>query len=93
MPAQRNAQPRLGIHFILTDDAALATEVEGNHILVGSPTGSFRVIYHWQPGASRLTLETEWWSRASLPQLARLRARAWRLANDAATELGWFKDA
>ena len=93
MPAQRNAQPRLGIHFILTHDANLATEVEGNRILVGSSNGAFRVIYQRLPGTSQLILETEWWSRASLPHLARLRAPAWRLANDAAIALGWFKDA
>jgi hypothetical protein len=92
MPARANAQPRLGIHFILTDDANLITEIEGDRIRVGSPNGSFRVIYLRRPGASQLALETEWWSRASLPHLARLRARAWRLANDAAIELGWFKD-
>jgi hypothetical protein len=92
MPARTNAQPRLGIHFILTDDADLITEIEGDRILVGSPNGSFRVIYLRTPGPSQLALETEW-CRSSLPHLARLRARAWRLANDAATKLGWFEDA
>ena len=93
MPAQRDARPRLGIPLILTDDADLSTEVNGNRILVRSPNGSFRVIYHLPSGASQLILGSEWWSRASLQRLARLRARAWRLANDAATELGWFEDA
>jgi hypothetical protein len=92
MPAQMNAQPRLGIHFIPADDGDLITEIEGDRILVGSSNGSFRVIYLRASGASQLALETEWWSRSSLPHLARLRARAWRLANDAATQLGWFKD-
>jgi hypothetical protein len=93
MPTRMNAQPRLGIHFIPTDDADLITEMEGDRIRVGSPNGSFRVTYYQPPGASQLILASEWWSRASLPHLARLRARAWRLANDAAAELGWFKDA
>ena len=93
MPAQTNARPWLGIHLILTDGTDLSTEVEGDSILVRAPNGSFRVVYNLPPGASQLILDSEWWSRASLPQLARLRAHAWRLANDAATELGWFKDA
>jgi hypothetical protein len=93
MPAQWNAQPRLVIHLWLTHDTDLITEVEGDRVLVGLPDGSFRVAYHQLPEVSQLILETEWWSRASLPQLARLRVRAWRIANDAATELGWFKDA
>jgi hypothetical protein len=93
MFTRTNAQPRLGIRLILTDGADLATDVEGNHVSVASPNGSFRVIYYRPPGASQLILLSEWWSKVSLPYLARLRARAWRLANDAATELGWFKDS
>ena len=91
MSARTNAQPRLGIHLILTDDLDLIIQVEGGRIVVRSPRGTFRVTYKKPLESSQLVLDSEWWSKGSLRSLVHLRARAWRLANDAATELGLAK--
>jgi len=83
--ARSNAQPSLGIRLII--------EVEGTHILVKSPEGSFTATYKKSPDSRWLILESEWWIKQTPVRLAKLRARAWRLANDAASEFDWFEVA
>jgi hypothetical protein len=93
MPANANARPWLGIHPLLLDDVSLVVETSGVRILVRATDGSFREIYKQAPDSAELTIESEWFSksRESRPlTLAHFRARAWRLANDKAVELGWF---
>lgn len=94
MSAQSNAQPWLGI-LLLADDLDLTAEViGGRRISLSALNGRFRAIYKEAPNFPQLVLETEWLpnERAAPVKLAHLRARAWRLANDTATALGWFKD-
>jgi hypothetical protein len=93
MLARTNAQRSLGIRPFLSHHLDLSVEVRGRYILVEIPGGNFRVVYAKSPDFPQLILESEWWSRHDPVRLARLRAHAWRLANDAASELGWFKDA
>ena len=92
MPSLTNAQPGLGIHLVPSDDLGLIVETEDAHVLVRTPRGGFRVTYKKSPDFPELVWESEWLSSAMKNSvgLAHLRARAWRLANDAANKLGWF---
>jgi len=92
MSARTNAQPWLGIRLLLTNDLDLIAEVSGPYILIRAPKGSFKATYKNSPDSRQLVLESEWFSngREKPIRLAHFRARAWRLANDTATELGWF---
>ena len=93
MSAHTNAQPWLGIRLLITDDLDLVVEVKGSEIIVRSRGGSFGVRYKRSPDVPQLFLKSEWLTddRESPIRLAHRRARAWRLANDAANEHGWFK--
>jgi hypothetical protein len=88
-----NAQHWLGIRFILADDLDLTAEVSGPFIVVRVPRGTFRATYKRSPGSHQLILVSEWFSngRISPLTLAHFRNRAWRLANNKAAELGWFR--
>jgi hypothetical protein len=89
MAARLNAQPRLGIRLIPINKLDLRVNVDARQILVATPTGSFRVTY--APNSIQLAVKSEWSNRTLSPaELGRLRLRAWRLANDAAHELGWL---
>jgi hypothetical protein len=80
-----NAQLSLGIRLL--------TDIQGDHILVTSPEGGFTATYTRSQDSRWLILESEWWVKQTPVRLAKLRARAWRLANDVASEFGWFKVA
>ena len=90
MSATTNAQLRLGIRLFINNDLGLTTEIDGPRISVKLQGGSFRVIYKKPLESSQLVLDSEWWREDSQRTLTHLRARAWRLANDTATKLGWF---
>jgi hypothetical protein len=93
MPNRTNAQPSLGIRLVVTQTLDLAVEVAGPCILVRTPEGNFRVTYRKSPDGRQLALDSEWGSdgKQSASTLAKFRIRAWRLANDTASELGWFE--
>jgi hypothetical protein len=94
MPADMNALPRLSIP-VMFDDLELIVELIDPHIVVRTPKGNFRVTYTKSADTPELVLESEWLSarKESPVRLAKFRARAWRLANDAATGCGWFDGA
>ena len=71
----------------------LTAEARGPYIFVRAPKGTFRATYKISPDSHQLVLESEWFSSGSEKPLTlvHLRARAWRLANDKAAELGWFE--
>jgi hypothetical protein len=93
MSSSMNAQPALGIRLAPSDDLGLIVEVDGSRVLVRTPRSGFQVTYKKSPGFPELVLESEWLSGGMKNSvgLAKFRARAWRLANDAANELGWFQ--
>lgn len=93
MPNRTNAQPSLGIRLIIAQTLDLVVEVDDPCILVRTPEGRFRVTYRKSPGSRQLVLDSEWGSDGaqSASALAKFRIRAWRLANDTASELGWFE--
>ena len=72
--------------------AAIQLDVRGGDIIVDLPGTSYTVTYH-KPGvspqllASYLPVKDD--PRTELTQ-AEFLARAWRLANDKARELGWI---
>jgi hypothetical protein len=92
MTTQRSARLLLGILPIASDDLDLIVEVSGSHILVQTAKGAFRVTYQKALDCPQLVVESEWCARRKQSQgtLAKLRRRAWRLANDTADKLGWF---
>jgi len=81
-----------GIRLLLANDVDLLVEAQPPFISVSSPGGHFRVTYKKPAGSPQLVLQSEWWSKGSLRNLAHLRARAWRLANNTAAQLGWFPE-
>jgi len=91
MPTPTNAQERLG-NRLENDDLGLVVETGLNHVLVRAPRGGFEVTYKKSPVFPQLVLESEWLTSGvrNSPRLAHFRARAWRLANDVASKLGWF---
>jgi hypothetical protein len=95
MSARTNAQPWPGARLLITNDLDRIVEVKGPEILVRSRAGKFGVTYKTSPDAPQLVLKSEWLTdgREDPIRLAHFRARAWRLANDAATECGWFNGA
>jgi hypothetical protein len=94
MPNRTNAQPPLGIRLIVTQTLDLVAEVDRPCILVRTPEGDFRVTYRRSPDGRQLVLDSEWGcdGKQSSNTLVKFRIRAWRLANDTATELGWFEE-
>ena len=84
--------PRADVRIPGGSMADLIVEVSGPYILIRAPKGSFKATYKNSPDSHQLVLESEWFSngREKPIRLAHFRARAWRLANDIATELGWF---
>jgi hypothetical protein len=95
MSAKSNAQSWLGIPLLANDLDITAELISGRRISISALNGRFRAIYKEAPNFPQLLLETEWLpnERAEPVKFAHLRARAWRLANDTARALGWFKDA
>jgi hypothetical protein len=92
MSVGTNARPWPGTRLLLANDVDLLVEPEAPFISVSSPGGGFRVTYKKPSESSQLVLQSEWWSKSSLRNLVRLRARAWRLANETAAQLGWFPE-
>ena len=91
MPSPTNARPGPGVR-LKNDDLGLVVETDAKHVLVGASRGGFEVSYKKSPVFPQLVLESEWLTSGvkNSPRLAHFRARAWRLANDVANELGWF---
>jgi hypothetical protein len=92
MPTPTSAQSSLGTQHFPSDDLGLIVEVDGSHVLVRTPRNGFRVTYKKSPVFLQLVLESEWLSSGMKNSfgLAKFRARAWSLANDAANKLGWL---
>jgi hypothetical protein len=68
----------------------LRVQVEDEGIIVALPGTTFRVVYHKTPDASGLVasaIQTD--KSAGMSQFDFL-ARAWRVANEKAKELGWI---
>lgn len=88
----QSARRSLGTRLVIAGELDLIVEVSGLDILVATPRGSFGVTYKKSPEAPELVLKSEWVRnvKESAYRLAGYRARAWRLANDTAIELGWF---
>jgi hypothetical protein len=86
------AQASLGARSVPGDDLGLVVEAGDTRIVIRAARGSFRATYKKLPDFPQLVLQSDWCGnrKESATLLARLRTRAWRLANDTANELGWF---
>jgi hypothetical protein len=74
----------------MAETIRLRVEIEDDSIIVTLPGTSFRVIYRkpsQYPGLVAFDFRGD--KSAGIPQ-AKFMARAWRLANDKARELGWI---
>jgi len=74
----------------MAETVRLRVEVEDDSIIVALPGTTFRVIYRkpsQYPGLVAFDFRGD--KRAGIPQ-ANFMARAWRVANDKARELGWI---
>jgi hypothetical protein len=64
-------------------DPELSVEVYGNHIIVTLPGTSYSVTYFKPRGQS-------WLAAKDLVPSAEFLAKAWKVANDTARDLGWI---
>jgi hypothetical protein len=85
MPAMPNTSSLCSIL-----DHQITLDVSGNQITVALPRFGARIAYQ-QVGGGPLILHSEWVPPGKVPGIVHYRAQAWRLANDAALRLGWFR--
>ena len=74
----------------MAETIRLHVEVEDDGIIVTLPGTTFRVIYHMtpnDPGLAASAIQSD--KSAGIAEFDFL-ARAWRVANDKARELGWI---
>jgi hypothetical protein len=72
--------------------AGLRVEVRGGDIVVTLPGTSYRAVYHKpadKPGLIATSRFGRWQQGTPMTQ-PEFHARAWKLANDKARELGWI---
>jgi hypothetical protein len=74
----------------MAESVRLRVELDGDDIIVSMPGTQFRVIYQRQPSAAGLVAR-DWRNSPGSGILQKdFLARAWRVANDKARELGWI---
>jgi hypothetical protein len=77
----------------MTDNRRLHVEVQGDNIIVTLPGTSYVVTYYRSAAFPQqlITKSHSGHEEQSAPMMqAEFRARAWKLANDQAHELGWI---
>jgi hypothetical protein len=76
----------------MTNDHDLHVEVDGGEIVVTVPGTSYRAVYHRPANKPWLiaTSRSGRWEKGTSMTTAEFYARAWKLANDKARELGWI---
>jgi hypothetical protein len=88
MASATNAQHKLGIRPF---SVGLSADADESRIFVRTSRGGFRVIYKRPLAFPQLVLDLEvTGGMKNSSGLGHIRKRAWRLANDLATNLGWF---
>jgi hypothetical protein len=72
--------------------ANLRVEVRGQDIIVTMPETSFRVVYRKPNREPQLVARLDYFQHDQKGPITRAQflARAWKLANDKARELGWI---
>ena len=72
--------------------ADLRVEVRDQDIIVTMPETSFRVVYRKPNRGSQLVTKLDYFQHDQKGPITRAQflARAWKLANDKARELGWI---
>jgi hypothetical protein len=76
----------------MASKADLSVEARDRDIIVTMPGTSFRVVYRKRDRSPQLVARLDYFQNEQKGPITRaeFRARAWKLANDKARELGWI---
>jgi hypothetical protein len=74
----------------MAESIRLQVEVDSDAVIVTMPGTTFRVVYRIPTHAHGLIAFDVRGSREASVTMAEFLARAWKLANDKARELGWI---